>query len=85
MSLIIFFYHVENLVGPCFWVGTSTGNVILFAASFPPAGEQRQTQPVLTFNTGMFGTIEFIFIYKFFKFSFNRLGPVARTPNNALL
>ncbi|CAB4024987.1 syntaxin-binding 5 isoform X4, partial [Paramuricea clavata] len=43
----------EHLVGPCLWVGTSLGNVVLFAASFPPAGEQRQTQPVLTFNTGL--------------------------------
>lgn len=44
----------EHLVGPCFWIGTSLGNVVLFAASFPPAGEQRQTQPVLTFNTGIY-------------------------------
>ena len=45
-------FILEHLVGPCLWVGTSLGNVVLFAASFPPAGEQRQTQPVLTFNTG---------------------------------
>lgn len=26
---------------------------MLFVASFPPAGDQRQTQAVLTFNTGV--------------------------------
>lgn len=53
-KLIYFLLFIsEHLVGPCVWVGSSLGNVVLFAASFPPAGDQRQTQPVLTFNTGV--------------------------------
>ncbi|KAK5607423.1 Syntaxin-binding protein 5 [Crenichthys baileyi] len=38
---------------PCLYVGTSLGTVLVLALTLPPAGEQRQLQPVIISPTGM--------------------------------
>lgn len=37
---------------PCLYVGTSLGTVLALAIMMPPAGEQRQLQPVIISPTG---------------------------------
>lgn len=37
---------------PCLYVGTSLGTVLALAIVLPPAGEQRQLQPVIVSPTG---------------------------------
>ncbi|XP_032440977.1 syntaxin-binding protein 5a isoform X1 [Xiphophorus hellerii] len=38
---------------PCLYVGTSLGTVLVLALTLPPAGEQRQLQPIIISPTGM--------------------------------
>lgn len=39
-------------MSPCLYVGTSLGTVLALAIAMPPAGEQRQLQPVIISPTG---------------------------------
>lgn len=39
---------------PCLYVGTSLGTVLALAITMPPAGEQRQLQPVIISPTGAY-------------------------------
>ncbi|KAJ3606979.1 hypothetical protein NHX12_026494 [Muraenolepis orangiensis] len=38
---------------PCLYVGTSLGTVLVVALTLPPAGEQRQLQPIIASPSGM--------------------------------
>lgn len=42
----------DSSLTPCLYVGTSLGTVLVLALSLPPAGEQRQLQPVIISPTG---------------------------------
>uniref|UniRef100_A0A7N6BN38 Syntaxin-binding protein 5-like n=1 Tax=Anabas testudineus TaxID=64144 RepID=A0A7N6BN38_ANATE len=43
----------DSTLTPCLAVGTSLGTVLILALTLPPAGEQRQMQPVIISPTGM--------------------------------
>lgn len=43
----------DSTLTPCLYVGTSLGTVLTLALTLPPAGEQRQLQPVIISPTGM--------------------------------
>ncbi|KAK7907785.1 hypothetical protein WMY93_016397 [Mugilogobius chulae] len=43
----------DSILTPCLFVGTSLGTVLCLAVTMPPAGEQRQLQPVIISPTGM--------------------------------
>uniref|UniRef100_A0A7N8XKS1 Syntaxin binding protein 5a (tomosyn) n=1 Tax=Mastacembelus armatus TaxID=205130 RepID=A0A7N8XKS1_9TELE len=43
----------DSILTPCLFVGTSLGTVLVLALTLPPAGEQRQLQPVIISPTGM--------------------------------
>ncbi|XP_061900599.1 syntaxin-binding protein 5a isoform X10 [Entelurus aequoreus] len=43
----------DSTLSPCLYVGTSLGSVMALAIMLPPAGEQRQLQPVILSPTGM--------------------------------
>ncbi|XP_062293133.1 syntaxin-binding protein 5a isoform X2 [Scomber scombrus] len=43
----------DSTLTPCLYVGTSLGTVLTLAITLPPAGEQRQLQPVIISPTGM--------------------------------
>uniref|UniRef100_A0A673AGC0 Syntaxin binding protein 5a (tomosyn) n=1 Tax=Sphaeramia orbicularis TaxID=375764 RepID=A0A673AGC0_9TELE len=43
----------DSTLTPCLYVGTSLGTVLALALTMPPAGEQRQLQPVIISPTGM--------------------------------
>ncbi|XP_056150669.1 syntaxin-binding protein 5a isoform X2 [Lampris incognitus] len=43
----------DSVLMPCLYVGTSLGTVLAVALTIPPAGEQRQLQPVLVSPCGM--------------------------------
>uniref|UniRef100_A0A671X0R5 Syntaxin-binding protein 5-like n=1 Tax=Sparus aurata TaxID=8175 RepID=A0A671X0R5_SPAAU len=43
----------DSTLTPCLYVGTSLGTVLALAVTLPPAGEQRQLQPVIIAPTGM--------------------------------
>ena len=42
----------DSTLTPCLYVGTSLGTVLALAVTLPPAGEQRQLQPVIIAPTG---------------------------------
>lgn len=42
----------DSTLTPCLYVGTSLGTVLALALTMPPAGEQRQLQPVIISPTG---------------------------------
>uniref|UniRef100_A0A8C5I848 Syntaxin-binding protein 5-like n=1 Tax=Gouania willdenowi TaxID=441366 RepID=A0A8C5I848_GOUWI len=42
----------DSTLTPCLFVGTSLGTVLTLALTLPPAGEQRQQQPVIISPTG---------------------------------
>lgn len=42
----------DSTLTPCLYVGTSLGTVLVLALTLPPAGEQRQLQPVIISPTG---------------------------------
>lgn len=42
----------DSTLTPCLYVGTSLGTVLTLAITLPPAGEQRQLQPVIISPTG---------------------------------
>lgn len=42
----------DSALTPCLYVGTSLGTVLALALTLPPAGEQRQLQPVIVSPTG---------------------------------
>ncbi|XP_045916135.1 syntaxin-binding protein 5a isoform X1 [Micropterus dolomieu] len=42
----------DSTLTPCLYVGTTLGTVLALALTLPPAGEQRQLQPVLISPTG---------------------------------
>ena len=42
----------DSTLTPCLYVGTSLGTVLALAITLPPAGEQRQLQPVIIAPTG---------------------------------
>uniref|UniRef100_A0A8C6SFE0 Syntaxin-binding protein 5-like n=1 Tax=Neogobius melanostomus TaxID=47308 RepID=A0A8C6SFE0_9GOBI len=43
----------DSVLTPCLYVGTSLGTVLCLAITMPPAGEQRQLQPVVISPAGM--------------------------------
>uniref|UniRef100_A0AAQ4PIR7 Syntaxin-binding protein 5-like n=1 Tax=Gasterosteus aculeatus aculeatus TaxID=481459 RepID=A0AAQ4PIR7_GASAC len=43
----------DSTLTPCLYVGTTLGTVLALAITLPPAGEQRQLQPVIISPTGM--------------------------------
>uniref|UniRef100_A0A3P8Q9Z4 Syntaxin-binding protein 5-like n=1 Tax=Astatotilapia calliptera TaxID=8154 RepID=A0A3P8Q9Z4_ASTCA len=43
----------DSILTPCLYVGTSLGTVLVLALTLPPAGEQRQLQPVILSPAGM--------------------------------
>uniref|UniRef100_A0A3B4A2X7 Syntaxin-binding protein 5-like n=1 Tax=Periophthalmus magnuspinnatus TaxID=409849 RepID=A0A3B4A2X7_9GOBI len=43
----------DSILTPCLFVGTSLGTVLCLAVTMPPAGEQRQLQPVIIAPAGM--------------------------------
>uniref|UniRef100_A0A3Q4HHZ7 Syntaxin-binding protein 5-like n=1 Tax=Neolamprologus brichardi TaxID=32507 RepID=A0A3Q4HHZ7_NEOBR len=43
----------DSTLTPCLYVGTSLGTVLVLALTLPPAGEQRQLQPVILSPAGM--------------------------------
>uniref|UniRef100_A0A669D5H9 Syntaxin-binding protein 5-like n=1 Tax=Oreochromis niloticus TaxID=8128 RepID=A0A669D5H9_ORENI len=43
----------DSALTPCLYVGTSLGTVLVLALTLPPAGEQRQLQPVILSPAGM--------------------------------
>ncbi|KAF3849891.1 hypothetical protein F7725_019610 [Dissostichus mawsoni] len=43
----------DSTLTPCLYVGTTLGTVLALALTLPPAGEQRQLQPVILSPTGM--------------------------------
>ncbi|XP_072298914.1 syntaxin-binding protein 5a isoform X2 [Eucyclogobius newberryi] len=43
----------DSILTPCLFVGTSLGTVLCLAVTMPPAGEQRQLQPVIASPAGM--------------------------------
>ncbi|KAM4521693.1 syntaxin-binding protein 5a isoform 1-T1 [Odontesthes bonariensis] len=43
----------DSTLTPCLYVGTSLGTVLVLALTLPPAGEQRQLQPVIISPSGM--------------------------------
>ncbi len=42
----------DSTLTPCLYVGTTLGTVLALALTLPPAGEQRQLQPVIISPTG---------------------------------
>lgn len=42
----------DAVLTPCLYVGTSLGTILGLALTLPPAGEQRQLQPVVVSPTG---------------------------------
>lgn len=42
----------DSILTPCLYVGTSLGTVLVLALTLPPAGEQRQLQPVILSPAG---------------------------------
>uniref|UniRef100_A0A8C6KJ09 Syntaxin-binding protein 5-like n=1 Tax=Nothobranchius furzeri TaxID=105023 RepID=A0A8C6KJ09_NOTFU len=43
----------DSTLTPCLYVGTSLGTLLVLALTLPPAGEQRQLQPVIISPTGV--------------------------------
>ncbi|KAI4801776.1 hypothetical protein KUCAC02_019647, partial [Chaenocephalus aceratus] len=43
----------DSTLTPCLYVGTTLGTVLALSLTLPPAGEQRQLQPVILSPTGM--------------------------------
>ncbi|CAL8317095.1 unnamed protein product [Merluccius merluccius] len=65
---------------PCLYVGTSLGTVLAVALTLPPAGEQRQLQPVIVSPSGMLARVKGSIMRMAFLDSAGMLLPPAHEP-----
>ncbi|XP_061602582.1 syntaxin-binding protein 5a isoform X1 [Cololabis saira] len=70
----------DSTLTPCLYVGTSVGAVLALAVTLPPAGEQRQLQPVIVSPVGMLVRLKGSIMRMAFLDSTGALLPPAHEP-----